>query len=73
MEGEEPIKLDERDLARCGPLFSELNMNLWPIRIMFGAAGSPWVWEARLRTADDLEAEARRIAPRDERQILTSH
>ena len=36
-------------------------------------AGSAWVWEARLRTADDLEAEARRIKPRDERQILTSH
>jgi hypothetical protein len=36
-------------------------------------AGSPWVWEARLRTADDLEAEARRIEPRDERQILMSH
>jgi hypothetical protein len=36
-------------------------------------AGSPWVWEARLRTADDLEAEARRIEPWDERQMLISH
>jgi hypothetical protein len=26
-------------------------------------AGSPWIWEARLRTAEDLEAEARRIEP----------
>ena len=26
-------------------------------------AGNPWVWEARLRTAEDLEAEARRTQP----------
>ena len=24
-------------------------------------AGNPWVWEARLRTAEDLEAEADRV------------
>ena len=24
-------------------------------------AGSPWIWEARLRKAEDLEAEARRM------------
>ena len=32
-------------------------------------AGSPWVWEARLRTAEDLEAEAGRTAPGDDQQI----
>jgi len=35
-------------------------------------AGSPWIWEARLRTAEDLEAEARRIEPGDDRQISAS-
>jgi hypothetical protein len=27
-------------------------------------AGSAWVWQARLRTAEDLEAQARRIERR---------
>jgi hypothetical protein len=27
-------------------------------------AGNVWIWEARLRTAEDLEAEARRTLPR---------
>jgi hypothetical protein len=35
-------------------------------------AGSPWIWEARLRRAEDLEAEARRIEPGDDRQIAVS-
>jgi hypothetical protein len=32
-------------------------------------AGSPWVWEARLRTAEDLEAQAGPAEPGDDRQI----
>ena len=35
-------------------------------------AGSPWIWEARLRTAEDLEAQARRNEPGDDRQISVS-
>jgi hypothetical protein len=30
-------------------------------------AGTPWIWEARLRTAENLDAEARRIEPGDDR------
>jgi hypothetical protein len=35
-------------------------------------AGSPWIWEARLRTAENLETQARRIEPGDDRQIQVS-
>jgi hypothetical protein len=35
-------------------------------------AGSPWIWEARLRTAEDLEAEACRIDPASDRHVSIS-
>jgi hypothetical protein len=35
-------------------------------------AASPWIWEARLRTAEDLEAKAHQIEPEDDRQISVS-
>jgi hypothetical protein len=30
-------------------------------RVFADRAGNPWIWEARLRTAEDLEAEADRV------------
>ena len=46
---------EKSDTSRCDHL---LQLAAW-YRARAECAGSPWIWEARLQRADDLEREAR--------------
>jgi hypothetical protein len=46
---------EKSDTSRCDHL---LQLAAW-YRARAERAGSPWIWEARLQRADDLEREAR--------------
>ena len=58
--------LSENEPGRLGPLALR-ELAAW-YRAFAEQAGSPMIWEARLRTAEDLDAEADRL----EHQLVSS-